>query len=641
MTRRTKKNGNPDRRRRRRFWRLLHWLVVVAAWGAFALAVIGVYLSLGLPAVSEFRPPALEPSVVVLARDGSTIATYGDVSGEWLDYEELPPVLVDAVIATEDRRFWRHHGVDLRGVARAMWNNLKAGQIVEGGSTITQQLAKNLFLSPERTWKRKIQELMLALWLEIKLDKEEILALYLNRMYLGARSYGVDAAARTYFGHGARTLALGEAALLAGLLKAPSALSPLRDYDMAVRRSHEVLSNMVEAGVLTEEAARHARDHPPDTLRPGPGTDSRYFADWVVDSLPADVRAAGVPLIVHSTLDPTAQAVAERALQRRLSTEGADRRISQGAVVVMSADGAVRAMVGGRSYADSQFNRAVQAHRQPGSAFKLFVYLAALDAGLGPDSRMRDSPIVLDGWQPENYDDAYRGMITLREAFADSVNTVAVKVAERVDRRRVIDVAHRLGIQSRITPHPSVALGTSELTLLEMTTAYAVIAGGGYAVRPYGIIEVRSSRGELMYRPNFDLPERIVSPRATEIMRDMLAHAVSDGTGRAARFARPAAGKTGTSQDFRDAWFIGFSGDYVAGVWLGNDDGTPMVRVTGGSVPARLWRDVMVGLYQGMTVEPVGRPMRRPAPEAREPDSEEGGLFDRLRESVGELGDGR
>ncbi len=634
----------PERPRRRR-WRVLYWMLVAGAWGAFALGVLGVYLAMELPGISDFRPPAYEPSVVVLANDGSTVASYGDVYGEWLDYDALPKTVVDAVIATEDRRFWTHHGIDFRGVARAMWSNIVAGRIVEGGSTITQQLAKNLFLTPARTWTRKIQELMLAVWLEVKLDKKEILSLYLNRMYLGSRAYGVDAAARTYFGHSARELDVSEAALLAGLLKAPSALSPLNDYEASVRRSHEVLDNMVDAGLLSKEAADEARENPPDTIRPGSGADSRYFADWVVDLIPADVRALSLPMIVHTTLEPTAQAVAERALSHRLAVEGSDRKISQGAIVVMSPDGAVRAMVGGRSYAESQFNRAVQAHRQPGSAFKLFVYLAALDAGLGPDTRMRDSPIILDGWQPKNYEKTYRGIITLREAFADSINTVAVKVAERVNRSRVIHIAQRLGIQSAITPHPSMALGTSDVTLLEMTSAYAVIASGGYAARPYGIVEVRSRRGELLYRPSFDLPKRIVSASANEVMRDMLRYAVTNGTGKAARFGKPAAGKTGTSQDFRDAWFIGFSGDYVTGVWLGNDDGTPMVRVTGGSVPARLWRDVMIGLDKGLTVQPVGRPKMRPRPEAaatrpKAGGGAGGGVFDNLRESVGALGQG-
>jgi len=625
-------------------------MTVLGAWGAFAVALLGVYLSFDLPGVSDFKPPAYEPSVVVLARDGTTVATYGDVYGEWLEYEAFPKVLIEAVTATEDRRFFSHHGVDFRGIARAMWHNVRAGGIVQGGSTITQQLAKNLFLSPDRTWKRKIQELMLAVWLEMKLTKPEILTLYLNRMYLGSRAYGVDAAARTYFGHGARELELGEAALLAGLLKAPSALSPLRDYDMSVRRSHDVIQNMVEADMLSAAEAKTARDNPPRTIRPGPSSDSRYFADWVVEALPLSVREAGVPLIVHSTLEPVAQATAERALVRRLSVEGGERKISQGALVVMSPEGAVRAMVGGRSYADSQFNRAVQARRQPGSAFKLFVYMAALDAGLSPDSKMRDSPIVLDGWKPENYDAEYRGRITLRDAFADSVNTVAVKVAERVNRRRVIDIARHMGVQSSIVPHPSMALGTSELTLLELTSAYAVVANGGYRVAPYGVVEVRSYKGELLYRPAPELSERIISARANEMMRDMLTTAVAEGTGRAARFGRPAAGKTGTSQDFRDAWFIGFSGDYVAGVWLGNDNGTPMLRVTGGSVPARTWHDLMVGLSQGMKVEPVGAPRKRPesgdvsgdgtsgSQDTKADGAENGGLFDRLKETLGPLG---
>lgn len=635
---------------RRSGWRVFYWLVVAGAWLAFALVLMGVYLALDLPDVSDFSPPAYEPSIVVMARDGSTVATYGDVYGEWLDYEALPPALINAVIAIEDRRFFDHSGFDMRGITRAMVANIRAGHVVEGGSTISQQLAKNLFLTPERTFKRKIQELMLAVWLEIKLSKRDILTVYLNRMYLGARSYGVDAASRTYFGHSARELSTSQSALLAGLLKAPSALSPFRDYSMAVRRSHVVLDAMVETGALTPGEAEQARLQRPRTTRPGPITNSRYFADWLVSSLPSEVRTAGVPLIVHSTLDLTAQAVAERALSHRLAEEGPLHGITEGAILVTSPDGAVRAMVGGRSYGRSQFNRVVQARRQPGSAFKLYVYLAALDAGMSPHDQMRDSPIILDGWEPRNHDGKYQGMMTLEDAFAQSVNTVAVKVSERVNRRRVITVARRLGVTSPITPHPSVALGTSELSLLELTTGYAVVANGGYGVSPTGIIEVRSHTGELLYKPDFELADRIVAGPANRAMRDMLTHAVEKGTGRAARTGAPVAGKTGTSQGSRDAWFVGFTGDYVAGVWVGNDDGTPMRGVSGGTTPARIWRDLMIGLRDGLKVEPVGNPVRRPVPEVPGPvpapatdgpataPADNGGVFDRLRDSLGPLG---
>ncbi|MEX1147530.1 MAG: PBP1A family penicillin-binding protein, partial [Sphingomonadales bacterium] len=586
-------------------------------------------------------------------RDGTTVATYGDVYGEWLEYDALPPVLVDAVIATEDRRFFDHAGFDMRGIARALLANLRAGHVVEGGSTITQQLAKNLFLSSERTIRRKLQEVMLAVWLEIRLSKQEILTVYLNRMYLGARSHGVDAAARTYFGHGARDLSVAQGAMLAGLLKAPSALSPFRDYILAMERSRVVIDAMVDAGLLTPADADAARATPPSIVRRGPALESRYFADWVVASLPPELRLVNTPLIVQTTLEPVVQTMTERALGRRLAEEGRERAISQGAVLVMSPDGAVRAMVGGRSYATSQFNRAVQARRQPGSAFKLYVYMAALDAGMTPGSRMRDSPIILDGWQPTNYDGEYRGVMTLRDAFAQSINTVAVKVSEQVNRRRVIEVARIMGVTSPITPHPSVALGTSDMTLMELTSGYAVIANGGYRVRPTGIMEVRSHTGEVLHRSDHAFPDRIVSGPAARALRNMLSHAVTAGTGRAAAFDRPAAGKTGTSQDFRDAWFVGFSGDYVTGVWVGNDNNTPMRGVTGGTTPARLWRDVMSGISRGLVIQPVGNPRLRPDHKAnpertparnrdpvereRAPD-EDGGVFDRLKETLGPLG---
>lgn len=623
----------PAPKRPRLLYRLFYWAAVAGAWAMVGLLLFGLYIAHDLPNVNELQPPKAEPSIVVLARDGSTIATYGDVHGEWLAFEEFPAPLLAAVIATEDRRFFTHVGFDLQGLARAGFRNLVSGRIVEGGSTITQQLAKNMFLSSERTYRRKLQELMLAFWLEMKLSKQEILTLYLNRMYFGSRAYGVDAAAHTYFGHGARHLSVAEAAMIVGLLKAPSALAPSRNYDAALRRSHDVIGAMVAVDALTPTEAEIAMANPPRLVRSMTGADSRYFADWVVERLPRSVTAEGVPLVVQTTLDPQAQVIAERALRQSLNSDGIPGNISQGAAVVMTTDGSVIAMVGGRSYGESQFNRAVQARRQPGSAFKLFVYVAAIDAGIDPDSTMRDTPVVFGKWRPVNYGGNYLGEVSLRQAFAQSINTVAVKLSERVDRDRVIRIAHIMGIKSPLASHPSIALGTSEVNLLELTAAYGVVASGGYQVEPDPIVEIRSAKGEVIYRRLPKVASRLIAPHANDMIRELLVQAVESGTGRAARWGGPAAGKTGTSQDFRDAWFIGMSGDFVTGVWLGNDDETPMNKVTGGGAPAKLWGSIMRGLAQGMVIEPAGRPKMRPEPpqvvENAGEDNE--GLFSRLR----------
>ncbi|MDA5194645.1 transglycosylase domain-containing protein [Govanella unica] len=620
----------------RKLWvRALYWGAVVAVVGVIALFLGGLYLARDLPNLSELKAKPADPSVVVLARDGSTVATFGDVHGQWLTFDEFPEPLLQALIATEDRRFFTHPGFDLKGLLRASVRNFMAGRVVEGGSTITQQVAKNLFLSSERTTRRKIQEIMIAFWLETKMSKKDILTLYLNRMYFGARAYGVDAASHTYYGHGARKLSLPEAALLVGLLKAPSALTPSRDYPAAVDRSHDVIDAMVEAKIITPAMAAEAKKHPPKVKRNVAGVESRYFADYVIEQLPADVRALQEPLVVETTLDPKAQAVAERALRASLNSDGIPGNINQGAIVVMSTDGGILAMVGGKSYAESQFNRAVQAQRQPGSAFKLFVYLTALEQGIDPDSTMRDTPIILDGWSPENYKRTYEGEVTLRHAFEQSLNTVAVKLSERVDRHQVVGLARRMGIKSKLNPTPSLALGTSEVNLLELTSAYGVVANNGYSVTPQAIVEVRSSRGKVIYQPKIDRPHAVVPTEANDHMRELLVQVVESGTGKAARFGGAAAGKTGTTQDSRDAWFIGYSGDYVAGVWMGNDKGKPMTRVTGGTAPARLWANVMRGVTTGAPVGAVGKPKLRPTqPGGDDGASPNDSLFDRLRDKL-------
>jgi penicillin-binding protein 1A len=535
----------------------------------------------------------------VQGADGRVLATYGELHGDIIHFEELPHSLIQAVVATEDRRYFEHVGIDLRGIARAALANIRAGGVVQGGSTITQQVAKNLFLTPERSFKRKAQEALLALWLERRFTKEEILAIYLNRVYLGAGTYGVDAAARRYFDKSARDLTLPEAAMIAGLLKAPSRYNPAADPAAARARSAEEIDNMVEAGFTDEATARAAKAAPLNLAGNRPaGGDARYATDWVVVRATDYIGVARQDLIIVTTLDPNLQRAAQEALANGLAGEGAERNAGEGAVVSMAPDGAILAMVGGSGYATTQFNRAVQARRQPGSAFKLFVYLAALEAGMRPGDTVEDRPISIEGWSPRNFDGEFDGPMTLAQAFAGSTNTVAAETAWRIGMGRVIEAAHRLGIDEEMQVLPSLALGTTEVSPLELTAAYAVIANQGVEAWPYVIVEIRTRAGEVLYRREMPPIRRLVEPAVQADLSGMLEGTIEDGTGRAAMIAWPAAGKTGTSQDYRDAWFVGFTRQIVTGVWIGNDNGAAMNRVTGGGLSARIWADYMATAQQ-------------------------------------------
>lgn len=541
------------------------------------------------------------PSITVLSKDDKPIASFGDLYGDVVQVSELPPALPAAVMAVEDRNFYDHFGVDPLGIARAMWVNLRAGRIVQGGSTITQQAAKNLFLSHERTIKRKVQELLLAFWLEWKFTKDQILTLYLNRVYLGAGTYGVEAAAQRYFNKSARDVNTFESALLAGLLKAPSRYNPRADAEAARSRAEVVLAAMTDAGFLTPAQAEAARKSGGTAVAGGPsGQPGRHFADWVLEQVEDYVGVVNTDLVVRTTLDTALQRTAEQALAATLDGAGAKRGAGEGAVVVLSPDGAVRAMVGGRSYGDSQFNRATQAQRQPGSAFKPFVYLAGLEAGLTPRTVMRDAPVAVGDWTPSNYGGTYHGDVTLHEALALSLNTVAVQVSETAGRDRVVKVAERLGLDMPAGAPPSIALGTEETTLLKLVGAYAPFANNGIGVIPHGIREIRTRDGAILYQRKGGGTGRVIEPRHLGMMNSMLQTVIEQGTGKAARLDRPAGGKTGTTQEFRDAVFVGYTADYVAGVWLGNDDNRPMTRVTGGSLPAQVWRKVMVAAHRGL-----------------------------------------
>ena len=563
-------------------------------WATISLGALLGYYAYTLPDVDAVLAEKQPPITTLLAADGTSFATIGGGHDEWLGRDDVPDILVDAILAIEDRRFYEHGGMDYWAITRAILANIMAGDLVQGGSTLTQQLAKNLFLTPERTLKRKLQEAMLAFWLERNLSKDEILVHYVNRVYLGSGTYGIEAASQRYFGHSARSLSLSEAALVAGLLKAPSRYSPLSNKSASFGRMQVVLSAMIDAGMISQLEREQSRD--PAISGVARDGSERYFTDWIMAALPTYIDQMSGDLIVHTTFEPKAQSKAHASLKNALDEWGAARDVSQGAVLVMSNDGAVRAMVGGRSYTASEYNRAVTALRQPGSAFKLFVYLTAFEAGMTPNTKMRDSPFILENWEPKNYDGTYAGTVSLQQAFANSINTVAVKLAEQSNRADVINTAQRLGITSRVIKQPSLALGTSEVRMVDLVSAYAVFANRGYTVQPFGIRRVTTRDGSVVYDHDINAV-RIVAPDQVRQMRQILAAAVDVGTGKAARIpGRRVAGKTGTSQNSRDAWFVGYSEKTVIGVWVGNDDGSPMKRVTGGFIPARVWRSVMSGL---------------------------------------------
>ena len=588
------RSPRPPRPRRRRIGRrLLRVGAVSTAAALVAMAAVALWFARDLPDPRTIASVIRAPTATLLDIGGGTIARFGAAVGDPVAVDRLPPWLPAAVIATEDRRFYRHPGLDPRGIVRAAFSNLRAGGVREGGSTITQQLAKNLFLTHERHFKRKVQELLLAIWLERHLSKDEILALYLNRVYFGAGAYGVDAAARRYFGKPAAEVSLAEAALLAGLLKAPSRYAPTVNPAGARQRAATVLEDMVEAGFIDRPRAEAVLAQPAAlTFRPAPRP-GRHFADWVRDQLPDYLGGhSGADLAVETTLDLDLQGAAETVIAERMAGAREAEGVGQVALVAMTGGGAIRAMVGGLDYGASSYNRAIAALRQPGSAFKLFVYLAALEHGLSPASRLDDAPLTVDGWQPRNYADRYRGPVTLREALAHSINTVAVRVTERVGRGTVVAAARRLGITSALSPHPSIALGAVEVTLIELTAAYAAIANGGLGVWPHAVVAA-SSDGRTLYRRRGSGPGRVVEDATARALQGMLRAVVAEGTGGAVRSVAGAAGKTGTSQAHRDAWFVGYAGDLVTGVWVGNDDSSPTRGVVGGGLPARIWRDFM------------------------------------------------
>jgi len=596
-------------RRRAILWFLGKWSMVGAIWTGFFALLFLAWCAYDLPGPERLNELKRQPSVALLAADGSLLASYGDLYGDSVRLADLPPYLPAAVLATEDRRFYDHFGLDMRGVARALYVNIREGDMVQGGSTITQQVAKNLFLTPERSLHRKGQEMLLALWLERTFTKDEILELYLNRVYFGAGTYGVDAAAKKYFGRSAREVTIYQAAMLAGLLKAPSRFNPFNDKDLAKSRAELVIRNMVAAGQLTAaEADAISESSAPSMSTQASNQIGQHFADWVIDQVSSYVGYADQDLVVQTTLDPALQHQAEATLERVLAEQGAAMKASQGALVSMRPDGAVLAMVGGTDYRGSQFNRATQALRQPGSAFKAFVFLTAFENGFVPGNLFVDGPIRIGNWSPGNYQDKYYGKVSLREAFARSLNSVAVQLSERVGRTKVIDTAHRLGITEPMDNSAAIALGVSETTLLEMTGAYTTFANLGNGVWPFGIERIAARDGTVLYERQGSGPGPVASGPAVRKMLDVMAATVEDGTARRAKLDRPVYGKTGTSQNFRDAWFIGLTGDMVTGVWVGNDNNAPMDKVTGGTLPVMIWHDFMAPALASTPIADVRRP---------------------------------
>src|SRR5262245_19027635 len=584
--------------------RLIYWGAVLCLWGAIALVGALVWAGAHLPPIQSLEIPKRPPTIEIVGLDGSVLAQRGEMAGANIALKDLPPYLPKAFIAIEDRRFYSHFGIDPYGILRAAVTNLLHRGVSQGGSTLTQQLAKNLFLTQERTFARKLQEAELALWLERKYSKNEILELYLNRVYFGSGAYGVEAAAQRYFGKSAKNVTLGEAAMLAGLVKSPSRLAPNRNPEGAEARAKTVLAAMAEAKFISAAQAKASIGHPSYNVKPAGAGTVNYVADWIGEVLDDLVGQIDQSIVVETTIDPKLQSTAEAAIIDELAAKSVKFNVTQGALVAMTPEGAVRAMVGGRNYADSQYNRAVTAKRQPGSAFKPFVYLTALEAGLTPETVRQDAPLKLKDWQPENYTHEYFGPVTLTQALAMSLNTVAVRLGIEVGPKNVVRTAHRLGISSKLEANPSIALGTSEVSVTELVGAYAAFANGGQSASPHVVTKIRTMEGnKLLYARQPEQANQVVEPRYVAMMNTMMQETIISGTARKAEIPGwTAAGKTGTSQDFRDAWFIGYTPVLVTGVWLGNDDNSPTKKATGGGLPVEVWTRFMRSAHQGVPV---------------------------------------
>lgn len=556
-----------------------------------------LYCVLTLPDIDQAVARTRQPSTTITAENGNEVKTFGSVYSEVIRLNELPSYVPDAIISTEDRRFYAHFGFDIVAFTRAMLTNIFMGRYAQGGSTITQQVAKNLFLTSQKNIKRKTQELLLAFWLEHKFSKEQILTLYLNRVYLGAGTYGIEAASQKYFQKSSRNMNLLEAAIIAGMLKAPSRYNPIASAERAKARAKVVLQNMVNNDALTERQMKYALTLPVGEDKSYKVQGADYFADWVYREVNDYIGERGNDIYVYTTLDQKIQENAEKIL-REAVLAAKNRNVSEGAVVVLNKSGEVKAMVGGIDYRKSQFNRAVTALRQPGSAFKPFVYLTALQNGWKREDRIDDVPLSIGKWKPENYDKKYHGSVTLEEALMKSLNLATVNLSESLSRKDIIRTAKKMGISTPVENTPSLALGTFEVKVIDMAAAYSAIANGGYATWPHAIKEVYTRDGYQLYQREADTENRILDAGAVKDLTKMLEKVISQGTGRRAKIPGFAAGKTGTTQDYRDAWFVGFTDEYVIAVWVGNDDNSPMKGVTGGTLPAEIWRKIALSVRE-------------------------------------------
>ena len=568
---------------------VLKGLAYAALLGVLALVVAVAVATAYLPSYSELtRRSDLGQMVRVRAANGQVLVSLGPSFGKWLSYEQIPPEMRAAMISVEDRRFRSHIGIDPIGIGRAIASAVVKNRRVSATSTITQQLARNIFLTNNRSFGRKVKEAVLALAIERKFSKDQVLELYLNRVYFGGGAYGIDAASRKFFGHSADHLSLGEAAIIAGLVKAPSNYAPTADVEAARTRSAVVLKTMVANGFIT---AADAAAVDPASVRIQETTRQnsvRYFTDWALPQLDTLIDQTTEPIDVWTTLDPGMQVAADRAI-RANAPDGA-----QGALVSLDRDGAVRAMIGGKDYVTSNYNRATQAERQPGSAFKLFVYLAALESGMKPTDTIVDEPVTIDGWSPRNSNRTNLGPVSLREGFSRSINTISAKIGAQLGFSTIADMARRFGITTPISTFPSMVLGSSDVRLIDMTRAFGSVANKGVAITPYGIRRVVTADGRMLYQHDSDEERVLVAPWVAAEMTDLLQSAVLSGTGRAAQIGRPVAGKTGTTSSNKDGWFIGFSSGLTTGVWMGRDDAKRVAGLQGGTAPARAFHDFMV-----------------------------------------------
>lgn len=605
-------NAKYDEIRQVRTWQA-RFIMFCFYWGTIS-AIWGVLTIIGMVALySYLAPDPLQAglskkaaNIIILSQNGKVIAEKG-LRRNHIPIKDIPKHVVNAVLATEDRRFYYHFGFDPIGITRAIIANQRAGRIIQGGSTITQQLAKVLFLKPKRTYWRKVEEMLLALWLEYRLEKDQILELYLNRIYFGAGNYGIEAATQHYFGKTITDVTLHEAAILAGLIKSPSYYAPTRNYARSLLRAKVVLQNMKNTWFISGVEYQQALLNPPKLRSYLPSVSYGYVIDYVMELVADYGQDLQEDMIVQTTINYELQGAAQKIVKQNMDLHGNNYKADQAAAIIMDQYGQIKAMVGGRDYKENQFNRVVKSRRQPGSTFKPFVYLAAMEMGMTPDSQVYDGPIQIGNWAPKNYNDRYFGDVSLRQSLARSLNTVSVRLAEWVGRKRVIKTAHRLGINTDLKNNPSIALGTSEVSLMEITSAYAPFANGGYAVRPRVIKKINDQQGQVLYQDTSKHWGRVIRPHFVSAMNDMLTATIMVGTAQKASLnPHQAAGKTGTGQSYRDAWFIGYTAHYVTGVWIGNDDFKPMGRVTGGGLPTLIWKDLMT--YAHANTQPIPLP---------------------------------